>query len=398
MYNITWTLVVIFYAFQMSMRIIPMQLLDYAVRELHFSTADIGILTSIYYFGYALAHIPIGILLDRFNPKYTLISSILICLIGLYALELTNSTFTIFLGRFLVGFGSAGGILGAVKVIYDFYPRNYSIMLGITILIGVVGSYYSELPMENMLVGLSYEQGIQGLILFGMLLSASILAFYTNKKTPPQLLEMPITNTLISIISNKKLILVSIYSGLMIGPLEGFASIWGRNFLVQIYGMSALDATQNISLILIGLGIGCVIYGYLYPKVQNVPKSIAYVGILMLLSMIMLINYPIEYSSLTYIICFVIGICCAYQIFSFAMISKFIPTKTIALSTAILNMIIMSFGFVYHNLIGFILSTFFISDSFSSSIYSHDAYKAAFAPVLIGIAIGTFGFSRLKIK
>jgi len=135
---ITWFLASTFYAFQMTLRIMPVVMLDYLAKKVGFNATQLGLLAGTYYIGYCLAHVPIGLLLDRLQPRYIIAGCLLLCVAGLYIKIYADSTIEVFFARFLIGFGSAAGILGAIKVICDFYRPIFGIMLGLTISVGIL--------------------------------------------------------------------------------------------------------------------------------------------------------------------------------------------------------------------------------------------------------------------
>lgn len=393
---ITWILTSTFYAFQMVLRVMPVIMLDYLARKVGLNATQLGLLAGIYYIGYCIAHIPIGIMLDKFQPRYIISGCMLICVAGLYLTSFATSTFEIFFARFLIGIGSAAGILGSIKVISDFYRNIFGIMLGFSILIGICGAYYGAEPVRMMLTHLSYEQVIEGLILFGIMLAASIFAFYSRTVTSAE--KSPIMDNLKLAIKNHKIWYIGICAGLMVGPLEGFADLWGSNYLIQIHNITSSQGTFSVSLIFIGLGIGCPLFGYLSNHIDSSTRMISYLGFLMLVTLVILFGLGSLSASIIYVLCFIIGLLSAYQILAFTVINKLVTATNISISMALLNMIIMIFGFIYHSLIGFILDTFFISSTTDALVYGVDAYQTAFSVLLVGTVIGAIGFWRLEVE
>ena len=96
---ITWILTSTFYAFQMILRVMPVIMLDYLARKVGLNASQLGLLAGVYYIGYCIAHIPIGIMLDRLQPRCIIAGCILICVAGLYLTSFATSTFEIFFAR-----------------------------------------------------------------------------------------------------------------------------------------------------------------------------------------------------------------------------------------------------------------------------------------------------------
>lgn len=396
-HSITWALSGIFYAFQMALRVMPVVMLDYLAQKVGFNAGELGLLAGIYYIGYCIAHIPIGIALDYMQPRYIIAACVLLCVEGLYLTGAATSSFEIFFARFLIGIGSAGGILGAIKVTQDYYKHIFGVMLGFTISIGIVGAYYGAEPIRHLLQELSYEQAIQGLVLFGIMLAASIFAFYAQRHDIGQN-TISMWKSLTIAIQHKQLWRIGIFAGLMVGPIEGFADLWGSNYLSQIHLLSSKQAGFAITLIFIGLGIGSPLFGYLNKYIDSTSRIIAYLGILMLLCLGILFGFDQLSKNVVYAICFMIGLLSSYQILAFIMLSNNLLNGGFMISMALLNMVIMLFGFIYHSIIGFVLDTFFISSTVDALVYGADAYQAAFSVIVAGVAIGVVGFWRVKEK
>ncbi len=382
----------------MTLRVLPAVMIDFLARKVGFDAGDLGLLAGIYYVGYSFAQIPVGVCLDTYSPKYVIFGCIMLCVSGLYITAFASSLAEIFIARFLIGIGSVAGILGAVKAIGDFYPKNYGVVLGLTVMIGVCGAYYGAEPIRRMLVVLSPEQVMQGLGLFGIILAASILALYSKSSKKEEATEekLDIKAIFNFAIKNKKFWMIGLFGGLMVGPLEGFADLWGIKYLMQIHGLTNEQAALSITMIFVGLGVGGPILGYLTKNIFALRSTIVFSGALLLLLFLALFTVTGFNPFAIYIVCLFIGIFSAYQIVVFTLATTIASHKMVAIATAIVNMTIMIFGFVYHTAIGFVLDKFFVSARSDMLVYDATAYHSAFAVVLVGIVLGTIGFYRLK--
>jgi len=380
----------------MTLRVLPVVMIDFLSRRVGFNAGELGLLAGIYYVGYSLSHIPIGICLDQYSPRYTIFICILLCVLGLYLTAFAEGVWEIFVSRFLIGIGSVAGILGAAKVVVDFYPKNYGLMLGLTVMIGVCGAYYGAQPIREMLISLSPEQVMQGLALFGIILAASIWALYVTKGSvaTAQSNKLGIKATLQLAIRNRSFWIMGLFAGLMVGPLEGFADLWGIKYLVQIHGLSDTEGAFSITLIFIGLGIGCPVLGYMTKQIVDLRKSIIFCGIA-LLGLLVLLFSGYKFGTMgIYAICLFIGVFSSYQTSVFTMTTLKASAEIVSVATAIVNMTIMIFGFVYHAVIGYVLDIFFVSSQTDMLVYSASAYQSSFAVILLGIILGTIGFYK----
>src|SRR5262249_6496950 len=123
-------------------------------------------------------------------------------------------------------------------------------------------------------------------------------------------------------------------AGLMVGPLEGFADVWGTAFLKQVYGFEGTLAASLPSLIFIGMCFGSPLLNFIADKMRNYLKTIFGAGVLMACCFGLFIITKIPSASLS--VSFVlIGICCAYQILAIYKASTYAREHVVGLATAI---------------------------------------------------------------
>ena len=86
-----------------------------------------------------------------------------------------------------------------------------------------------------------------------------------------------------------------------------------------------------------------------------------------------------------------VGLCCAYQILAIYKASTYVPENVAGLTTAVANMIIMSFGYIFHSSIGIIVKL-------SHAAEGVLAYSYGISIIPISLLIGTVGFFIIAYK
>ena len=66
---IAWLIVSLFYAYQYVLRVMPSVMATDIVQKFQIDSTMFGQFAGIYYLGYSLMHIPVGIMLDSIGPK-----------------------------------------------------------------------------------------------------------------------------------------------------------------------------------------------------------------------------------------------------------------------------------------------------------------------------------------
>ncbi|MBA2653135.1 MAG: MFS transporter, partial [Tatlockia sp.] len=144
-----WIIASLFYAYQYILRVMPNIMLDNFIQQFHIDTVVFGQFSGIYYLGYSLIHLPIGIMLDRFGPRKVMTACILLTVLGLMPLLFAEQWTYPLIGRLLIGMGSSAAILGTFKIIrIGFKEEYFARMLSFSVTIGLLGAIYGGGPVS----------------------------------------------------------------------------------------------------------------------------------------------------------------------------------------------------------------------------------------------------------
>ena len=344
-----WIIASVFYTYQYILRVMPNIMLNDIMQQFEIGAATFGQFSGVYYIGYSLLHLPIGILLDRYGPKKIMTMCILLTVIGLVPLIFSEHWVYPIIGRFLTGIGSSAAILGVFKIIrMTFSEERFPRMLSLSVTIGLIGAIYGGGPISYMRENLGYQTVVQTFAIIGVLLAALTYWIIPDIKTPAQ---KSVLSDIKEVLSNGRVIWSCIFAGMMVGPLEGFADVWGTVFLKQVYGFEKTLAASMPSMIFLGMCFGAPILSLIADKSGSYLATIVGAGVTMAVAFATLLIWQLPPWILTFN--FVsIGVCCAYQILAIYKVSTYVREPVAGQATAIANMIIMIFGYVFHSVIG----------------------------------------------
>lgn len=379
-----WIVASVFYAYQYILRVMPNILMNDIMQHFSIDAATFGQFSGLYYIGYSLMHLPVGILLDRYGPKKIMSGSILLTILGLTPLIFANHWLMPLLGRCLIGIGSSAAILGVFKIIrMAFREEKFPRMLSISVMIGLIGAIYGGGPVNYMLQKFGYEMVVSFFALLGVLLAIVTFWLVPNIQTQT---KSSVKNEIKEVISNPKVIGTCLFAGLMVGPLEGFADVWGTAFLKQS-GFDSTSSASMPSIIFIAMCFGAPLLNLIAERLKNYLLTIAAAGIIMAIGFILLLKLQANTSLISCNFA-IIGVCSAYQILAIYKASSYVPSERAALTSALANMIIMIFGYVFHTTIGNIVSLFGGPTSLKALHYG-------IGVIPIGLFLGSLGFSFL---
>lgn len=378
-----WLAASLFYAYQYILRVMPNIMMNDLTQQFHIDTTVFGQFSGIYYLGYSLVHLPIGIMLDRFGPKRVMPLCILLTVLGLLPILWADHWAYPLVGRALIGIGSSAAILGTFKIIrMGFQEQYFSRMLSFSVMIGLIGAVYGGGPVSYLCSTLGYKEVVQLFVLIGLLLA--LLTYFIVPKTQAAPSTQGVLADVKTIFTNKKVISLCFFAGLMLGPLEGFSDVWGSGFFQQVYGFDKSFANYLPSLIFIGMCFGSPILSLIAEKTGHYLATVIIAGLTMLIIFLALLTNGLGLSGIN-IGLLLVGVCCAYQILVLYKVSTYVAEQLAGLTTALANMIIMIFGYAFHSLIGYVIDA-------SGGIHISRAFIYGVGVIPAGLFLGILGF------
>jgi len=385
---VMWMTASIFYAYQYVIRVMPNIMIEDIMQQYHMDAAVFGQFSGVYYIGYVLMHLPIGIMLDRFGPKKVMTGCMLLIVLGLLPVILSDNWIYPIVGRFLIGMGSSAAILGVFKIIrLSFSEQRFARMLSFSVTIGLLGAIYGGGPVAQMCDALGYKMVVQIFAGLGVVLAAITYFVVPQMKQSHQ---GTVISDIKTVFTNRKFLAVCFFAGLLVGPLEGFADVWGSEFLKQAYGFDSIMTAYLPSLIFVGMCFGGPVLGIITEKTGRYLDSIIGAGLVMLVTFMALVAGMLTVNTMT-VGFILVGVCCIYQVLAIYKASTYVPENVAGLATAAANMIIMSFGYVFHSVIGFIIKA-------SGGAETAQAFVYGISVIPMALGIGVVGFLVLSYE
>ena len=393
---LVWACITLFYCYQSILRPLPNIVMPYILGKYNVNASEFGSFAGIYYIGYILVHIPIGVLLSRFSAKIVLSLCVACTAIGLAPLIYSDSWNAVVLGRVLTGVGSSGAAVGALQIFRVLYPSKFTMLLGTMVSIGLIAAVYMNILLSGIIVSIGIDATINMLLYGGIVLAVATYIFLPSAASETS--HGSVWDDIKAIMCNYKIIFASLCAGLMVGPMEGFADAWGSAFIITMYGLEKAAADSIIMSILLGMCVGCIILPYIADKTRMFLGLTILSGIMMAVCFIYLLQGTAT-PVILYYICLIIGFFCAYQIVILAKISTFVSEERSGLAAAVANMILMTFGWVFHNSIGMTLDSLWDGTTINGlRYYNVEAFVTGISIIPLAIMIAVAGFIMLAMS
>ncbi len=385
-----------------------------------------GLLASGYFYPYAIMQLPTGILSDSWGPRKTITLFFLVASIGSVILGLSLDISSAILGRVLVGLGASTLYVCALKILSQWYKgEEFATMTGFLIAIGGIGLLVSTIPLALLSNAVGWRipfiiTGVMTLLLallvwifvrnspqeLGM---PAVVTHKSSKESSIPLLGMPavvenstpnqqrvpIIKSAIMVLSLKYYWPASIWMFCTMAIYLAFGGLWGGPYLIQIYGMTKVEASRVLSMIAVGMIIGSPLMGILSDRIIKRRKIVVNVSSVILL-VIMVFLYFLVSSIPTfglYLICLGIGIFSVGTLaLGYALIKDLYPVEIAGTSTGIANFFPFLMGAIYQPLMGYILE---LNGKVGDS-YTVIGYQNAFLVLLISSIIACIASFFIK--
>ena len=389
-----WFFVSMFYAYQYVVRVIPNVTAAHLMEKFQIDADVFTQYSGVYYLLYPLAHIPVGLILDKYSSRKVIPICIMLCVAGVLPLILSDSLVFAKLGRALSGIGSVAAFLGACKVIrIHFGKEKFTRMVGLTTTIGFLGAVYGGFPVSVMFKYWGWHYTLSALSIVGIVLAIlcyiSIPAREANSDDVVSDYKKHLKSTLL----NKKIIIVSLLAGLMTGAIDGFADVWSVEFLHTVHGIDKQSAAFTTSLIFLAMAVGLSVIGIIAEKTGLYYQTVVLCGVLMMGSYIILLTMKLSLPviNLLYI---AIGLASAFQLLTLCKAVTYVSESASGLAVATANMIVMFFGYLFHRSTGKMMTYFWdgTRSEVGIPLYTADGYVSSMSIFPMAVAISIIGF------
>ncbi len=388
-----------FYCYEYILRILPSVMLTDLMQFYGLSAAGIGQLTAFYYYIYTPMQLPLGVLMDKYSPRFMLSFACGICVVGTYLFFLTSYFWIAACGRFLVGFGSAFAFVGVLKLATLWLPpERFALVSGLTTMLGMLGATFGTVVIDGMVTAFGWQYANYVCIFVGIILCLLLLAFIKEPSTSAQLQEDHDSSEAMSfddlklglgkVLGNSQIWANGAIGGLLYASLSVFAEMWGISFIRQAHGYDANTAAQAVSMVFLGWAVGAPVVGWLsdWLKKRKLPM---FAGIFFGTTSIAAILYISDLPCwLISTLLFIYGACCSVQVVVFAVGRENSSPWLAGTSLAVTNMFVMLSGVLFQPLVGIVLDVLWDGQYHQGlPSYSIDHYRIALSVLPIGMVI-----------
>ncbi|SCB45560.1 Predicted arabinose efflux permease, MFS family [Bradyrhizobium shewense] len=337
-------------------------------------TADLGLLTSVYFLVFAAAQIPVGILLDRFGPRRVQSVLLLLAAVGAGLFAVSTGFLSLLIARAMIGLGVAGALTAGLKSIILWFPRERVALLnGYMVMLGSLGAVTATAPVEHLLAWMGWRQ------LFEILAAATgatailIYVVVPERGIVSSMASTPAT--LSSVFGDRRFWRMAPLSATCIGSAWSLQGFWASPWLTDVEGLDRASLVRQLFIMSIVLSCGAWVFGmtvhYIKRRGIGVETVLAMVAVLFISAELALILRASLPSILPWSVVAIVG---TATVVSFAVIADYFPPELAGRANGALNVLHFGWAFLAQYATGLILEQWSANDGHRTV----QAYQVAF--------------------
>ncbi len=332
---------------------------DLFVKMLDITPMQLSLVGAAYAITYSVMQIPVGVIVDRYGVRKVGTLALIGCVIGVVVFSLAQGFYSAFIGRLMIGFGSAFAFVLLLKVAMDWFPqRVLGLALGMTQILGMLGPLLSDVPLSASLKAVDYQWRLIFYVIaaVGVILSIVFFIFVKDRYAPDrQSTWKQVGCKIVSLFKYKQLLAIAMFAFFIYPAAELFGSLYGSSYL-ETRGITSVNASGVIMFIWLGMGIGSPIIGLASDYIKRRKPLLYFSAILGIAASILIIYGPTFSTGIYDLLFFCFGFATGAQAFSFALVVENIPAKLEATAVGFNNMCVLAGTAIIQMCGGMILS------------------------------------------
>lgn len=399
---VVWLVASLFYSIEYLQRVAPTVMAIPLMHSFNMNAETLSFISSLYFYSYAVAQIPVGLLLDRYGARLLLSLACAVISLGSLLFAISHMLWLLGVARVLIGFGSAFAFIGVLKLAASWFPDNrYALIVGLTNSLGVAGAIFGQAPLAKLvqvsgwqtsMIILSVIGFVISILIWLLILDCPIYLLNSHVKKKRQLPKGQLVMALKAITRQPQSWVTALYAGLMVVPIIAFGELWAVPFLTQQYHLTPVMAANVNSAIFIGVGIGGPMNGWLSTYFSK-QRSIMLMGnIGAFFSLVLVLYFNLHFVPLLFLLLFIFGFCTSSMLIAFNINKSRFPREYNGTVAAFTNIVIVILGALSQNAIGYMLEHWKVSVGHGS--YSLADYHLAFMvlPIVSLLCLGLLFF------
>ncbi len=395
---IKWTSMVIValaFFFVQFHRNTPSVMRDELMQAFSMNATTFGLFSSMYFYPYMLAQIPVGMLLDSVGPRRTIGLCSALAALGALIFGVSGAYPLACVGRVLIGVGVAAPVISTQKFLINWVGQEKTASYyGIFSFFGKLGGMFAQLPLAWLVSKLDWRSVF--FICAAVSLVIAVLCFLAARDSEAEAREGKraaagkprqsfgdLLRAMGHVFSNRFIWAMMIVMFVHQALYNLFSSTWSVPYLQDVFGLEKIEATGYTTCMLIGAMVFALTAGMISDRMKSRRKVVAIVSVIMTVvwALLAFCGEFMMSSHLMWPLMFLMGATSSDVQVMFAYSREVNDPKYVGIAVSTINMIGMLGSAIMPTVFGAML------DGYSATYSGAALYRMCFIPCIILSAV-----------
>ena len=347
--------------------------------DLGLSAADLGLLTSVYFLTFAVAQLPIGVLLDRYGPRRVQSALLLVAAAGAVMFARSEGFAALVIARALIGLGVAAALTAGLKAIVQWFPKErVALANGSIVMLGALGAVTATAPADLVLDWAGWR-GLFELLAVATAGIAAVIYLVVPDTAAAKAPKRSACANLKAIYLDSRFWRLAPLSAACAGSAWAMQGLWAAPWLTDVEGADRPDLVRHLFVMGLAVCAGSFLMGAVADRLGRRgvgPRAllaiVATVFIATQLALILRLPLP------SYLLWTIVAAAGAGHVLSYTILAEYFPKQVAGRANAALNVLHFGAAFVLQYSIGLVLDQWARLDGHYPTI----AYQVAFGLVI----------------
>jgi predicted MFS family arabinose efflux permease len=366
--------------------------------EIGLSAAEIGLLSSAFFFAFAAAQLPLGVAIDRYGPKRCMLVCAGVAFAGALLFASATTVTGLIAARVLMGLGSSCYLMAPLALYARrFPPERFTVLAGIQIAIGTVGTLFVTAPLAWASATIGWRATFLA-VAASVIACAALVAIFVREdgidRVHPGAGET-MGESLRGVLEVARLpafVPLFLMHAMSYSSYVLIVGLWGGPYLTHVYGYGLTARGDLLMLPAISHIIGVVVWGHA-ERVFGTYKPLVLSGALATaaaLGLLAALGKPAPFWLGVWLALF--GFLPAYIPVLLAHGRSFLSPHLLGRGMTLFNIGTMGGAFVVQLVSGALIDVF----PAQAGVYPVDAYRAVFAAQALGIVVACAAYLTMR--
>jgi sugar phosphate permease len=369
-------------------------------RDLHLSPAQLGSLSSILFYVYAAAQIPLGPMIDRLGSRVVISGCGVLTAIGGVLFSQAATMGEAMVARMLIGVGTSAVLMATFTIFSHWFSKQeFGRVSGFMVAVGNLGNLAGTAPLALAVSLIGWRSSF---LAIGMLQAlVTVLVFCLVRDRPPQQAlsaedsqaeRIGMLDAWKQILGNRDFWLLSAVAFSWYGNYLAVQGLWGGPYLMEVLKLSRAETGRMLMCTSLGFIAGSLVIDSIARKLLHSYKKALLAGqVILLLLMTSFLGLaellsPVALAALF----FVLGLAVSSGVMIYPIIRSMFSVRIVGTALTSLNFFVLMGAASMQQVMGIVIGSFLKMTPSSPARAFHAAFEFPIGSLAIAIALFFF--------